>query len=113
VFNDRFQKQPTVSAQEVQDIQERVRSMRRQIGRRGVQLADLFALLGEQERPVPPEAQEARRPEVARVWPDQGPSLQPVLQLATGEPGGANRLVKPDPDSARLVVGAGRSRLEQ
>jgi hypothetical protein len=71
LFNDRFQKQPTVGPQEVQEIQERLRSMRSQIGGREVQLADLFALLGEQKRPLPPEAQEARRPEVVRFWPDQ------------------------------------------
>jgi hypothetical protein len=71
----RFQKRPIVSETEVKDIQERVRTMREQVGRRDIELADLFALLGEDERPALREMNEFKRPEIKRVWPDQVPEL--------------------------------------
>lgn len=80
LLTGRLRKQPTVSEGEVKEIQERVRSMRRQIGRRDIELADLFALLGEEVRPTHSRLVPAQKPEVERVWPDQVPSLQPVLQ---------------------------------
>ena len=112
-FLEKFRKEPAVSDTEVTEIRERVQEMRMRVGRRDVKLADLFALLGEDERPALREMNEVKQPAITRVWPAEVPSSQPVLQLATGEPGGANRLVKLGPDKARLVVGAGRSRLDQ
>jgi hypothetical protein len=96
-FIQRFQKQPVVSDTEVKEIQARVRTMREQIGKREVELADLFALLGEDERPLLREMDEVKVPEVERVWPDQVPSLpampslKPVLQFASANEGGATR----------------------
>ena len=69
---------PTVSDSEIKEIQARVRTMRNQIGNRDIDLADLFALVKEDERPLLREIKEVRRPEIARVWPDQVPALEPL-----------------------------------
>jgi hypothetical protein len=79
----RFQKQPIVSDAEVKEIQERVQTMRKQVGRRDVELADLFALLGEDERPALREMNEVKRPEITRVWPNQVPELQKTPEEAS------------------------------
>jgi hypothetical protein len=73
LFN-KLQKQPVVTDTEVKEIQARVRAMRDQIGKRDVELADLFALVGEDERPLLRDIGEVKRPEIARVWPHEVPS---------------------------------------
>jgi hypothetical protein len=85
----RFQKQqqPQLSTTEVEEIQERVRTMRQQVGKRDVELADLFALLGEDERTVLREIKEVKRPELERFWPDQIPTTPPPSTHT--EPSGA------------------------
>jgi hypothetical protein len=72
---EKLRKQPTVSEAEVTEIKERVRSMRREIGRHDIELADLFALLGEDERPLLREIREVSVPQITRVWPDEVPEL--------------------------------------
>jgi hypothetical protein len=95
----RFQhKQPELSDTEVSQIRERVRNMRDEIGRREVELADLFSLVQEDERPVLREMREVHLPEPERFWPDQIPSSKPApeSQAAYGGWQGA-----PQPDLAR------------
>ncbi len=77
LFSRFHRKQPEISDAEVSQIRERVRNMREEVGRRDVELADLFALLQEDERPVLREIQEVKRPELERFWPDQIPSIKP------------------------------------
>ncbi len=74
----RFQKhEPAMSDAEVTEIRARVRSMREQVGKRDVDLADLFELVKEDERPVLREIKDVKRPEPERFWPDQVPSSKP------------------------------------
>ena len=82
LFNKR-QTQTAITDSEVKNIQERVRTMRRQIGKCDIELADLFALVREDERPVLREIREVRRPEIARVWPDQVPSQPKTMPEVT------------------------------
>jgi hypothetical protein len=57
----------------IREVQNRVREMRQRMGRRCVELPDLFALLREDERTIM-QVVESKRPAAERVWPDQIPS---------------------------------------
>ena len=78
----RLKKQPAIDDVAVGEIQERVRAMRHQIGRREIELADLFALLREDERPVLREIEPVKRPELERFWPNQVPATLPAPAAA-------------------------------
>lgn len=95
LFDKLRRKTPYITASEIEEIQQRVRSMREQIGRRDIELADLFVLVKEDERPLLREIEEVKRPELERVWPYQVPATKPavipVLQFAVSDAGGAIR----------------------
>jgi len=69
----RLHREPPPDLDTVKEIQDRVREMRRRIGRRDVELAELFALVKEDERPILQKL-EARQAVEERLWPDQVPS---------------------------------------
>ena len=69
----RFRKEPPADLETIKEIQERVREMRKRIGGNDVELAELFALVREDERPIMREV-EAKQGELQRLWPDQVPS---------------------------------------
>lgn len=71
-FFSRFRKEQPADLETIKEIQERVREMRRQIRRGDVDLAKLFALVREDERPIMREV-EAQHAELERLWPDQVP----------------------------------------
>ena len=74
-FHSHLKKEAPADLETVRHIQERVRTMRDQLGERDVELADLFALVREDERSQLRKMDEVSVPEVvARVWPDQVPS---------------------------------------
>ena len=58
---------------EVSEIRARVLTMRARLTRRDVELADLFALVGEHDGPVTGARQQTARPPAPRVWPDEVP----------------------------------------
>jgi hypothetical protein len=70
-------KKPTRMEVEVGEIRARVQEMRAAIEQRDVDLADLFAMVGEDERPVLRATLEVKRADVERIWPDEVPSLAP------------------------------------
>lgn len=89
-------KQPTVTNADIEEIQKRVRAMREQVGRRDIDLAELFMLVREDERPLLREIDEVKRPELARVWPEQVPSVstsapKPTFQFSVAVEGWAKR----------------------
>jgi hypothetical protein len=89
-------KQPAVTNADIEEIQKRVRAMREQVGCRDIDLAELFMLVREDERPLLREIDEVKRPELARVWPEQVPSVstsapKPTFQFSVAVEGWAKR----------------------
>jgi hypothetical protein len=74
LFGKHHQKKPWPTEAEITQIRERVRTMRLQLGRRDVELADVFALIGEDERLAVAAARETRRQDAPRLWPDEIPA---------------------------------------
>jgi hypothetical protein len=76
---DKLHKKPEPKTPEVNELFDRLQSMRRQVGYRDVPLTDLFGLVGHDEsrmrRPLVEPAQEKA---IQRVHPDEVPTLYPV-----------------------------------
>jgi hypothetical protein len=79
LFN-KFRRKPAIDAAGIEEIRSRVRAMRDQIGRRDIELADLFELVGEDDRMMLQMLAKSPRktPPAQRVWPHEVPSSAPL-----------------------------------
>ena len=73
---DRFRRKTEIDTAGIEAIRARVRSMREQIGRRDVELSDLFQLISEDDPKVFKNLSMTRS-ELTRVWPHEIPSPRP------------------------------------
>jgi hypothetical protein len=65
---------------EVNEIRARVQTMRDLWSRREVTLADVFAMVGENDRPPVSANRQPIQPQMARVWPEQVATADPDLE---------------------------------